>query len=194
MNKVIGIDLDEVLSESVNQILKIHNHQINWKKIKKSDISSYYLHDIPDLNISKKQCIKRFRDGLMHKSFEDTKSVIWAQTKLKELKKKWYKLIVITARREVFKKPTIDRLDKNFGWLISDVLFADHFTKNEKNKSELCKQVNAKIMIEDNLEYAIELASNGIKVYLIDRPWNQNYDPSIHKNIFKFKKWRDLDL
>lgn len=49
-------------------------------------------------------------------------------------------------------------------------------------------------MIEDNLEYAMELANAGIKVYLLDRPWNQDYDPQIHKNIIKVKGWKDIDL
>ena len=35
-------------------------------------------------------------------------------------------------------------------------------------------------MIEDNLDYAIDLAQAGIQVYLLDKPRNQNYDPSLH--------------
>ncbi len=49
-------------------------------------------------------------------------------------------------------------------------------------------------MIEDNIDYAIEMANAGIKMYLIDRPWNQKFDPEIHKGIIKFYNWDELRL
>ncbi|MBU0626098.1 hypothetical protein KKG31_03695 [Patescibacteria group bacterium] len=49
-------------------------------------------------------------------------------------------------------------------------------------------------MIEDNLEYGIELAQAGIKVYLLDRPWNQHYDPKIHVGITKIFSWEELNI
>jgi uncharacterized HAD superfamily protein len=48
-------------------------------------------------------------------------------------------------------------------------------------------------MIEDNLEYAIELANNGIKVFLLDKPWNQKYNPEIHKSITKIYSWDEIN-
>jgi uncharacterized HAD superfamily protein len=48
-------------------------------------------------------------------------------------------------------------------------------------------------MIEDNLEYSIDLANNDIKVFLIDRPWNQKYNSEIHKNITKIYSWNEIN-
>ncbi|MEI8008547.1 MAG: hypothetical protein WCI00_03895 [bacterium] len=46
MEKIIGIDLDEVLSETIDGVLKFHNHIINGIPASKNDISAYYLRDV----------------------------------------------------------------------------------------------------------------------------------------------------
>jgi hypothetical protein len=40
-------------------------------------------------------------------------------------------------------------------------------------------------MVEDDLHYAQELADNGIKVYLLDKPRNKSYNNGTHPNIIK---------
>ncbi len=47
-----------------------------------------------------------------------------------------------------------------------------------------------KIMIEDNPEYALDCAKNGIKTFLLDKPWNKNY--SQHENLIKVKSWEEI--
>jgi len=49
-------------------------------------------------------------------------------------------------------------------------------------------------MIEDNLDYAIEMANAGIKMYLLDKPWNQRFDPEVNKGITKVSSWSELEL
>ena len=45
-------------------------------------------------------------------------------------------------------------------------------------------------MVEDRLEVAISLAKQGIKVFLMDRPWNQFDD--LNENIIRVKDWEDI--
>ena len=40
-------------------------------------------------------------------------------------------------------------------------------------------------MVEDNLDYAIDLANAGIKTYLLNKPWNQKYIETTYPNITK---------
>jgi hypothetical protein len=49
-------------------------------------------------------------------------------------------------------------------------------------------------MIEDNLNYAIELANAGIKMYLLDKPWNKKFNPEIHNGITKISERDKLIL
>lgn len=50
-NKIIAVDLDEVLSETIDQVLEVNNYQVNGMKITKEDVSSYYFHEIERLNL-----------------------------------------------------------------------------------------------------------------------------------------------
>jgi len=61
MEKIIGIDLDEVLSETVDGVLKFHNYQINGIPAHKEDISDYYIFNIEKYNLNKEDAIKYFR-------------------------------------------------------------------------------------------------------------------------------------
>jgi hypothetical protein len=49
-------------------------------------------------------------------------------------------------------------------------------------------------MVEDDLHYAYELANNGIKVYLLAKPWNQKYQNGMHPDITKVNAWKDILL
>lgn len=193
MEKIIGIDLDEVLSETVETMLKSHDNMINGIPIYKEDISDYYIFNIKKYKLSQEDAVRYFRNFYdQTQSNDDIPAIKGSVDWLKRLKKNWWKIVIVTARREEIRDITISRLDHHFPWLWDDILFASHFTDKQINKSELCKQHWINIMIEDNMDYAIEMANAGIKMYLIDRPWNQKFNPEIHKGITKFYDWREL--
>ncbi len=183
--------MDEVLSETIDGVLKFHNYQINELPAHKEDISDYYIFNIQKYNISKEDSITYFRAFLDEwQRSEDIFPVKWAKEWLEKLKLEWWKIIIVTARRSEIKEFTIHRLNQHFLWLWDEILFANHFTKDEITKSELCKQQGIHIMVEDNLEYAIDLAIAGIQTYLLDKPWNQKYEKGTYPNIIKVS-WRE---
>ncbi len=47
-------------------------------------------------------------------------------------------------------------------------------------------------MVEDDLHYAQELADNGIKVYLLDKPRNKQYHNGMHPNIIKIHERKNI--
>ncbi len=191
MEKIIGIDLDEVLSETIDGVLKFHNHIINGIPASKNDISAYYLRDVDKFWMTKEEWMKYFRRFLDEaQRSEDIFPVEWAKEWLEKLRQEWWKIIIVTARRIEIKDFTIHRLNEHFLWLWDEILFANHFSQNEISKSELCKQHGIHIMVEDNFEYAIDLATAGIKTYLLDKPWNQKYEKWIYPNIIKVS-WRE---
>ena len=195
MQKIIWVDLDEVLAETIEGVLKFHNYQINNISARKEDISDYYLWDIKKYWLTQDEGVKYFRDFLDEAQIsEEILPVKWAKEWLKRLKNGWRKIIIVTARREEIKEFTVHRLNEHFGWLWDDILFASHFTEHAINKSELCKQHWIEIMIEDNLDYAIELANAGIKMYLLDKPWNKKYDSSINEGIEKIYDRDELNI
>jgi uncharacterized HAD superfamily protein len=48
-------------------------------------------------------------------------------------------------------------------------------------------------MIEDNPDYALDLAENGILTYLLEKPWNK-FRKETHKNLIKVKTWEEIDF
>lgn len=46
-------------------------------------------------------------------------------------------------------------------------------------------------MVEDNIDYAIDLAENGIKTFLLEKYWNKERKEN-HKNLIKVKDWNEI--
>jgi 5'(3')-deoxyribonucleotidase len=60
MNKIIAVDLDEVLAETIYALLKKHNGKIANVKMSWDDFSSYNLWEIKKLNITKNKAVTIF--------------------------------------------------------------------------------------------------------------------------------------
>lgn len=60
---------------------------------------------------------------------------------------------------------------------------------NSKSKAEICKEIQADILIEDNLKYAQQVAQAGIKVLLFDYPWNQS--SNLNPLIIRVCGWKE---
>lgn len=194
MNKILWVDLDEVLAETIDEVLKYHNYSINNMSITKNDISDYYLSNINKYNINRQQAINFFSEILTTSARENILPVQWAKEKLETLHKQWWKINIVTARREEIADYTHKWLDKYYPNLIDNILFANHFSDKEVPKSNLCLQKGIDYMIEDNLDFALELAQFGIKVYLLDKPWNRHYNSLIHLWVTKVYSRSEINL
>ncbi|HRX63843.1 MAG TPA: hypothetical protein P5060_01930 [Candidatus Absconditabacterales bacterium] len=195
MDKVIAVDLDEVLSETARALLKRNRYRINGNKLHWEDLVSYNLREIPGLNVTKIQGFWIYMRFLIGAGlWNKIKPVSGAKTKLKEFKKKGYKLHVVTARHFLLRFATGVWLYFNYKHIFSSIEFANFFTRFSTKKSEICKKIGADFIIEDNLENAIDCANAGVKVYLIDKPWNQGYDKKKHKGIVKIYSRSEIDI
>jgi len=175
MQKVIWIDLDEVLAETLDYCLFFHNYKINWKSIKREDVKDYYIYNMSKYNISLEQGIQWFRDGLSSDIWRyNIKPVQWAIDYIKQLKSKWYILKIITARRaELYTDYTKNWIDKYYPNIFDEIIFSSHFDKTkQKSKSQICEE-------------------NKIKVCLLEKPWNKQKWLN-HKNIICVKSWEEI--
>ena len=69
----IGIDCDDVLSETMDSFLQTPLFREN--KIEKSDITSYNLREIPKLNLTKEESLQVFRGLINSEKYRDMKPV-----------------------------------------------------------------------------------------------------------------------
>jgi uncharacterized HAD superfamily protein len=192
-NKIIWVDLDEVLSELLDHILEYNNNMI-WKKaINRNEVTDYYVHRMDNVDITLEEAIDWFREPMFQDIWKNKIAVVkWSKEKLLELKNDWNKLIVLTARAEnVMWNYTREWINTHFSEIFSDIIFADHFEEKHREKSEICIDEWISYMVEDNYDYANELAENWIKTYLIEKPWNK-WQENYHENIIRVKSWNEI--
>lgn len=70
---------------------------------------------------------------------------------------------------------TIAWIEMHFPGIFKDIHFGNHWAKEGKSlsKSEICRNIGAHCLIDDNPGYAIECAEAGINVLLYD--WKMEY-------------------
>ena len=167
----IWVDCDEVLSETMDQILKQPIFKEKW--IKKSDITSYNLFEITKLWMTLEDAISLFFSFFESPEYRETQPVSGAYEKLSEFKQAWHKLYVVTARDKPFEEQTRKRVETHFPWIFSDFLFMSQYTENEVPKSQLCKEKWIQLLIDDIVQNIQDVNSLWMPWFLLDKPRNQ---------------------
>ena len=90
-----------------------------------------------------------------------------------------FDLIFLTARPLKIKEKTIKFLEKNFEIKDPEVYFSSdgYIGENKtKTKVDFCKEFGVSYLIEDNSDFFKDGLENGLKVYLLDKPWNKEIE------------------
>ncbi|CAI7908374.1 unnamed protein product, partial [Closterium sp. NIES-53] len=100
-------------------------------------------------------------------------------------------LVVVTSRQHVIREPTLEWLDNHFPGVFSSVHFGNHFALEgtPRPKSEMCRELGAEVLIDDNPRYAMECAEHGIQVLLFDwllqYPWSKTAGGGPHHELIE---------
>jgi uncharacterized HAD superfamily protein len=181
------------LAETIQSMLKKRNYIWKWKKVAWEDLNTYNLWEIKKLWITKNWALWMFvKFQLWSWLTKKIKPVKWARGKLLELKKKWYRLYAVTARLSWLRLSTKLWLKRHFPDCFEHIVFANFFTNRARKKSEICKEIWASIIIEDNLETCIDCVNQWIKCFLLDKPRNQSN--KLNENIKRVYSWSEIDL
>ena len=196
MDKIITIDCDDVLSETIDALLEYYNYNIKWKSIHREDVTFHEFDRIKKYHYTFNERVHADMDFFLHKdALHKIKPLIWSEDILLKFKSLWYKLHVVTWRWDDLKEHTLDWLDLNYPDMFDGVHFANADTPDFVPKSEICAKLWSQLMVEDDLRFARDIAQSGIKVYLLDKPWNQDYNQDdINMWIIKVKKWSDIKI
>jgi phosphoglycolate phosphatase-like HAD superfamily hydrolase len=158
MQKIIGVDCDEVLSDTMGQILQLPFFVS--KGIQRQDITNYEMWAIPIFRLSLEESTQFFWKLFNSDAFWEIQPLAGAREKLQERKSQGHKLIVVTGRPLAFKERTKQRVHQHFPDIFDDFLFSSHNTANEVPKSELCKQAGIQLVVEDNLDFVADLSQH----------------------------------
>jgi len=167
----IGIDCDEVLSETLDELLKRSPLKEKW--IEKPDITSYEIYEVEKVWLTKEDAIQTFYSFFESPEYFQTQPVSWAYEKLYERKQAWHTLFVVTARKKPHEAQTRKRVETHFPWIFSDYLFMSIYTENEIPKSQLCKDKWIQVLIDDSVPNIHDMNSVWMPWFLLDKPRNQ---------------------
>lgn len=195
---LIGIDIDEVLCETLDFALHFFGGKIAWIPLKRERVSDYYLPNIPWYEeVSREDAVKFFVDAQnTPRALDQLKPVNWAYEVLKKRKSEWHHLYAITARGEPVRVSTEARIEKYFPDIFNEIIFCNHYWEGYPrfSKEEICVQKGITLFVEDNPNYAIGLEALGIKVFLLDKPRNQKFIRKDHPWITKVSGWNEINI
>lgn len=167
----IWVDCDDVLSETIDEILKRSPLKEKW--IKKSDITSYELCEVEKIWVTMQEAIQIFFSFFESPEYRHTQPVSWAYEKLYERKQAGHRLFVVTGRNKPYEEQTRKWVENHFPWIFSDFLFMNQYTENEIPKSELCKAKWIQLLIDDSVSNIHGMNEIWMPGFLVDKPWNQ---------------------
>lgn len=173
----ICIDIDGTLTSPYHFIPYL-NEMYN-KNITEAECITYNWETLYDVDMDK--LLERFHSDYMH-SYGEAELVDGAKDVIMKLYEN-HNIYFVTARSEVLAEVTTSWLNNN-GFSNIDVhLLGSHY------KIEKAKELQCNIFVEDSPSNALELASEGMTVFLIDTNYNKDVS---HENIIRVNNWMEI--
>jgi uncharacterized HAD superfamily protein len=181
----IAIDIDEVVVGFVNKYMEFIETK-GFRRVDFEDVISFDLGNLFGIDRDlDRELLNEFNKS---RYFGEVEFIDGARDGVCFLRDN-HDICFITARPVDVSKKTRDFIMNEFNILGDKVIFSgDNFGGN-KRKDEICKDLGIKLIIEDNGSHSIVYAENGLKVLLLDKPWNRKFE---HENIFRCFSWDDV--
>jgi len=180
----IAFDIDDVLCDLVGDFLIFYNKKFDTY-FKYNNFYSYAWYDVLEHNKNDfKLVIDEYLDNGGYLKLTPYNDMI---NLLKDLSID-NDIYLITARPDIYDKDTKKWLDKFLGNSYKRLIYSNNnhsYKNNNLTKAEICKKLDIKFIVEDAIDYAINCVKLGIRVFLVDRPWNQ--DIKEYKDLIRVK-------
>lgn len=178
--KTIAIDIDDVLSHSAEGFVAFSNER--WGMQLSPD--DYHEEWEVVWGVSLEEALQRSIEFITSGAFGEFLPREAALPVLKRLAKH-YKLVVLTSRRSILKPETDQWIERHFPGIFSEVHYAGiwdrdltHETVSQAithTKAELCRELGADYLIDDQPKHCVGAAEAGIKSILFgDYKWSRD--------------------
>jgi len=183
----IAVDLDDSLADLISQLILFHNERYGTC-FKKENFNSNNYVDI--WGGTRNDNVIKIRQFFKSGYFEKIIPITGSQEVLKILRKNGHNPFLVTGRESHFEQITYAFIEKYFFDIFSGIYHTNAYSDNlvKINKSTICKELNASIIIEDDLIHIIDCANSGIKVLVYDTPWNQGALPDGTTRVFSWNQ------
>ncbi|XP_050379347.1 uncharacterized protein LOC126796657 [Argentina anserina] len=193
---VVAVDVDEVLGNFVSAL----NRFIADRYAAEHSVSEYHVYEFFKIW----NCSRDEADLRVHEFFKTSyfKNGIHPLPGAKETLHKlsgFCNLSVVTSRQNAIKDHTIQWIESHFPGLFQEIHFGNHFALHgeSKPKSEICRSLGAKVLIDDNPRYALECAEVGMRVLLFDYensyPWCKTDSVDLHPLVTRVHNWEAVE-
>lgn len=176
--KTIAIDIDDVLSATVEGFVNFSNTQ--WGA--NMQTGDYQEEWAKAWGVSIPEALERSEQLHASGTFGRTDPLADALPVLTDLSKR-YRLIIVTSRQVRLKPETMAWLDRHYPGVFSDIHFMgiweayDHTNAEQRaklTKAAVCRQLGADYLIDDQLKHCLGTAEAGIPALLFgEYDWNK---------------------
>lgn len=163
---VIGVDLDECLGRFVPQLCLFHNATYGTN-LTPEDFTSYYFHEV--WGGSRSSADEKMNEFFDSPFFLDGIPIVEGAERVLRKHAASFDFHIVTSRQDALLEHTRRWVDANYPGLFTELHFGNHYAKDgvvQTSKPELCRAIEAVLIIDDNLRYATECAAAGIPAYL----------------------------
>ncbi|KAL5572272.1 hypothetical protein UlMin_021869 [Ulmus minor] len=193
---VVAVDVDEVLGNFVSAL----NRFIADRYSLNHSVSEYHVYEFFKIwNCSRDEADIRVHEFFKTSYFKTGIHPIPGALEALHNLSRIYDLSVVTSRQNAIKDHTIKWIEKHYPGLFQEIHFGNHFALDgiSRSKSEICRSLGAKVLIDDNPRYAIECAEVGIRVLLFDYensyPWCKTGSINQRPLVTKVHNWEEVE-
>lgn len=186
---MIAVDIDAVLADFLSKFLEYRNYIYHTNYVR-DDFYTYIWAEV--FGESKEQMYAILSDFFESGYVDQIKPMPGAVAGIGALEKQGHEVYVVTSRPRMIKDLTLRWLRKNFGNVFKAVFFSNQpaYGSFGPTKGEICRQIRAKVFIDDQLSYCRECLEEGRRVFLFDNPWNKDLD--VPSGVIRAYSWPEI--
>lgn len=168
----IAVDLDEVIADLISSVIMFHNEKYGTK-LERSHFFSYHYEKV--WGGSKDEAVEKVREFFKSDHFLNILPIHGAYETLLFLKNQGHEFFIVTGREDYTKDFTKAWVDKYFPDIFSGIYHTNAYVEGNSRikKSLVCTQIEAELIIDDDMMHIMDCLESGIKVIVFDNPWNQ---------------------
>lgn len=173
MKPVIAVDVDDVLANFISALVLFHNHTYNTS-LTPANFHSYDFHHV--WGGTKEEANAKMDLFFESSYYYDVQPIPQAREALQILAQH-FELHVVTARHNAIQESTRQFISTHYPNIFVEVHFGNMYMTDgtARKKSEICRAINAQLLIDDSLFHAMDCCNNGILSILFGNyAWNCN--------------------
>ncbi len=185
---IVAIDIDEVLADFLSAYLRFCNAR-SRTSFTREQFRSYRFEDV--LGGTREDMLAlthEFHDGGHLLSIPPLPA---AQEGIARLARS-HELIVVTSRPHAIERETREWIERHFPGVFSAVHLTNEFSSDgpRTTKALVCLAHGAKLIVDDNLDYAAQCAQAGVPALLLDAPWNRA--AALPDGVTRVRSWDEI--